>query len=677
MSKRKILSGLVCLSLLTSTAWAANEVDFGDELVTVYGDEAINTEADTIINMEKYAGTAKTLPELLRGVAGVQVQSRSFGGGAEDLTLKLRGHDSRRFTVLVDGVPQKNSGVMGGNAFNWEAMPFGSIERIEIIKGAKSLKYGQTNGGIINIVTKQQNGGTYRRSIGSHKYRQVALDYNFTSGLFDVGLKFLNETKDAVLRNADYGNRQYGINLRYHVNATDTLKVDFQHIRTNRGLVTVNNPTRASYNSYYPVTLFADGFSSAKDNEAGDGSRAITNRNNFNISYNSQREKGSDTFTYWKVNERMEELKQSLAGATLFKRNNVTDLSQGYVYHGTRVLNDQHELSFGADFTRYRYGYGWYDSNAEGASNLYPSQKADNYGIYVGDSWKMDNRWTVDYGLRYDSMKGDRDDEQAVAVKSFSDSSLSPKINATYKNDDRTTTSFGINRIWRAPSMVEFYWYYQGMNLPAMMNNHNKEESLAPEKGWGYDISLHRKFSDKLDSKVSLFYQDYSSFISFVHTKPFNCFMLNGVKIWGFEWENTFKFDDNSSMYLNYTNQHTTKDGSRDWYKVALPDQLDYRPRHMLSLGYKYERDSWTVQYDLNFIGSQKAMYGYPAAKPAETQVVELGGYAVHNLSITKRFDKRMSLSFTIYNLFDKDYCEIYGYPMEKRSYVLTCTNTF
>lgn len=676
MQKKKVLVGLLCLSLVTSTAWAADAISLGDEYVTVYGEGVSHGEIDTTINMDSYKGEAKSLPELLRGVAGIQVQSRAFGGGAEDLTMKLRGHDSRHFMVLVDGVPQKNAGVMGGSYFSWDALPFESIEKIEIIKGAKSVKYGQVNGGVINIVTKHREGGSYRRSMGTGKHHQAAFNYQATSGMFDIGVNFLYDAKDAVLRNADYSNRQYGFNLSYHINATDKLKVDFLHTRTNRGLVTINDPARADYNSYYPVTYFADAFGNAKDNEAKDGSRSIANRNAFNIAYESKRDKGQDFLSYWKVNERLEELKMS-GEAVLFKRNNLTDLSQGYIYKGSRVLDDKHELAFGADFTRYRYGYGWYDSNAEGASAMYPSQKANVYGVYVGDTWRMNSRWTLDYGLRYDVMKADRDDSRAEAIKSISDSSLSPKINATWKHDDRTTTALSVNRIWRAPSMAEFYWYYQGMNLPAMMNNHNKEESLAPDKGWGYDIALQRHFTDKYDSKVSLFYQDYSSFISFVHTKPFNCYMLNGVKIWGLEWENSLRFDEHSSVYLNYTNQHTAKSGGRTWDKVVMPDQLDYRPRHILSLGYRWENAGWTLQYDMNYTGSQRAVYGYPAAKPTENRIVDLGGYAVHNLSLSKKVNKRLTVNLTVYNLFDKSYCEIYGYPMEGRNFAMTCTNTF
>jgi outer membrane cobalamin receptor len=70
-------------------------------------------------------------------------------------------------------------------------------------------------------------------------------------------------------------------------------------------------------------------------------------------------------------------------------------------------------------------------------------------------------------------------------------------------------------------------------------------------------------------------------------------------------------------------------------------------------------------------------MYGYPSAAPMENKVAELGGYAVHNISITKEFNKQTSANLSVYNLFDKNYSEIYGYPMNGRTYVLSCSYNF
>ena len=115
-----------------------------------------SSDIDTVVNAKQVnIGAAKTVPELLRTTAGLQIQARPNSGGNEDLSVKMRGHDSRHYTVLVDGIPQSMSGVMGGCYVNWNAIPLGLVERIEIIKGAKSVAYGQTEGGVINIITKK------------------------------------------------------------------------------------------------------------------------------------------------------------------------------------------------------------------------------------------------------------------------------------------------------------------------------------------------------------------------------------------------------------------------------------------------------------------------------------------------------------------------------------------
>ncbi|MBR1697201.1 MAG: TonB-dependent receptor plug domain-containing protein, partial [Anaerovibrio sp.] len=144
MSKWKILSGLVCLSLVTGSAFAAEVTNYGDEEVVVYGDEVTDNHVDTVIDLKDYKGEVKSVPELLRGTAGIQIQEKPVGG-AEDQSVKLRGHDSRRFLVLVDGVPQKNSGVMGGSyarkLMSLQETVYGFARRKETIDTAMKNHY--------------------------------------------------------------------------------------------------------------------------------------------------------------------------------------------------------------------------------------------------------------------------------------------------------------------------------------------------------------------------------------------------------------------------------------------------------------------------------------------------------------------------------------------------------
>ncbi|MBR4958741.1 MAG: TonB-dependent receptor, partial [Phascolarctobacterium sp.] len=564
MMKRYILS-LASLFLTAMPTYAQELPNFTLPDVVIYA----SSDVDTVVNAQQVnIGAAKTVPELLRTTAGLQIQARPNSGGNEDLSVKMRGHDSRHYTVLVDGVPQSMSGVMGGGYVNWNAIPLGMVERIEIIKGAKSAAYGQTEGGVINIITKKTaNAGEVQFSAGSNDRRQYTFNYGVQQDKFGFKLYANKSENDAYLRNSDYDNEQAGINLNYKLSATDSLRFNYDHQQLKRGLVIANNPGSNDYNSKYPITPFGDTFANYQGDAPGDGSYTKIYRNNFNVTWDSNRDNASDSFTYWKNYEKQHEV-NIIEGKLIFDRYNVTDKSDGLMYKGAAKVSDKHQLGYGADYKRLRYGYGWYNAGKDG--DLYPSQKIDTWGIYLEDNWKMDERWLTNIGLRYDKMEGDKDANiPANKTGSMSESALSPKLNVHFKNDERTTTSVSINRIWRAPSMAEFYWYYAGSGFASTL-------PLSPEKGWGYEASLARQFDDKLYSKVTAFYQDIKDYINFTHQYPFNCYNIDNAQLWGVELENTWKLDDTSNIFLNYTNMHTKKEGVHTDDKIGLRGELDY-----------------------------------------------------------------------------------------------------
>ncbi len=659
-----ILNALLCIALPTM----AQEVpSFTLPDIVIYANA---DNADTTVDVAKVSiGAAKSVPELLRTTAGIQVQTRPYSGGNEDLTVKLRGHDSRHYTVLIDGIPHNMSGVMGGGYVNWNAIPLGMIDRIEITKGAKSAAHGQTEGGIINIITKEAtaNNGELQFTAGTHDRRQYI--FNYSAQQKDFGFKvYANKAEqDAYLRNSDYENEQAGVNFNYKLNATDKLIFNYDHQQLKRGLVVANRPG-ADYDSRYPVTPYGDSFSNYQGTP-GDGSYTKIFRNNFNLTWSSTRDNASDKITYWKNYEKQRE-HNVVDGKVVFDRYNVTDKSDGLMYQGSHALNEKHSLGYGADYKRLRYGYGWYNVNTINASALYPSQKLDVWGAYVEDNWQMDERWTTNIGLRYDNMEGKRDSSQATKIGSMSEDALSPKLNVRFKNDAATTTNFSINRIWRAPSMAEFYWHYNNFGFSKGMN-------LKPEKGWGYETGIAHQFNDKLHSKVTAFYQDIQDYINFTHQRPFNCYNIDSAKIWGVEFENTYQFDDTSSVFLNYTNMHTKKSGVDGRDNVSLHNGLDYRPRHLLTMGYQYDKAKWHARYEMIYTGSQTATLGFPAANPQTYIENNLSSYTVHNISASYDFAKNASVNVALYNIFDEEYTGVYGYQTEGRVFTATLTYNF
>lgn len=662
----KSLKFLPLLLALSVPAWAEFP-SFSMPDIIIYADK--QTNADTNVNVQQInIGAAKTVPELLRSTAGIQIQSRPNAGGNEDLTVKLRGHDSRHYTVLVDGVPQAMAGVMGGGYVNWNAIPLSMVERLEITKGAKSAAYAQTEGGVINIITKADaQGGELQLTAGSNERQQYTLNYSATADKLGFSIYTAKAKEDAFLRNADYDNEQLGLKLSYDLSNTDKLHFTFDHQELERGLVVQNLPGTPNYNPDYPTTPNGDSFASS-NNTPGDGSYTKLYRNKFSIGWSSEGKDSTSSLTYWRNYEKQHEVNiDAETKKLIFDRYNVTDKSSGLLYNSSINLDDKHTLNLGGDYKRLRYGYGWFNA---GSGHLYPSQKLDLYGLYVEDNWTMDNRWTTNLGLRYDKMKGDRDDSNALQIGSMSEDAISPKLNIHLRSDEKNNSTLSVNRIWRAPSMAEFYWHYAGFGFA-------KNQPIEPENGWGYELAYSHKFDDSLSTKATVFYQDINDYLNFTHQKPFNCYNIDNAKLWGFELENNWQINDNSAIFLNYTNLHTKKQGTNPKDSIGLRDELDYRPRHTLALGYQYDYNKWHARYDMSYTSSQKSTLGYPAANPNKYQVQEIGGYVTHNLSATYDFTPKNSLNLALYNIFDKEYCEIYGYTMEGRVFTATFTQRF
>ena len=102
-----------------------------------------------------------SLPELLRGVAGVDVTVS--GGYGKTTGVRIRGTESHHVLVLVDGV-RIGSATLGTAAF--QHLQPALIERIEIVRGPRSSLWGsEALGGVIQIFTRKGSGETPRFSL--------------------------------------------------------------------------------------------------------------------------------------------------------------------------------------------------------------------------------------------------------------------------------------------------------------------------------------------------------------------------------------------------------------------------------------------------------------------------------------------------------------------------------
>jgi len=185
----------------------------------------------TVISREDIElSLANDLAELLRFQAGLDIGRN--GGPGQTTSLFLRGTESNHTLVLVDGV-RVNPGTIGGAALQHIAPE--SIERIEIVKGARSALYGSDAiGGVVNIITRRADKSYAEVSLGGGSFATrsgnvsagarndnsdfgVTLNYAETDGFSPRAGSDLDRGYDNFSANV-YGSRRFGdaeISLRH------------------------------------------------------------------------------------------------------------------------------------------------------------------------------------------------------------------------------------------------------------------------------------------------------------------------------------------------------------------------------------------------------------------------------------------------------------------------------
>lgn len=207
------------------------------------------------------ASTADSVEDLLRREAGVQV-SRN-GGPGKSAAVFIRGASASNTVVLIDGV-RIGSGTLGQVEF--EALSLSQIDRIEVLRGPGSSLYGaDAAGGVIQIFTRtgKVGGGLNleaNAAVGGYGARQGGVAFSGASGAFDYAASIAHESDDGVsaIRPGDrFGN--YNPDKDGHLRTSSSLKLGFTPVDGHRlGLLVTDNRLRSQYDgSEYLAPTFA------------------------------------------------------------------------------------------------------------------------------------------------------------------------------------------------------------------------------------------------------------------------------------------------------------------------------------------------------------------------------------------------------------------------------------
>lgn len=608
------------------TAAAASPVEVGAVEVTGsrLAEDVTDVPAQTyVITQEEIAQSgARSVQELLSRVPGVTglVHSAAM---TQAKGVSVRGLNSE-VLLLIDGVPSMNAsygvGPTLGSPFDLRSISMGSIERVEVVKGASSAIYGSNAaGGVINVITKK----------GAEKSGASILLEGGNGEWFRGSVRGTALLSGDVSVTAGYTRMREGdMRIRLLPNGAYDMARDYRGndyvFRAEKGEWSFS----AEMGDYESKWDYYNGFTGLTENN-----RQKNDYGRFLLSYNDGK---TAVRAYYQMSDR-----------TIYDLSGITDYD---------------DSSFGLSFNRKTeflglpavWGLDWRQEEAEYKNRANPYGNSNPYDLtrngiapYVELTVPL-GEVGLDIGLRYEYWGVDEGED----VKEFV-----PRLSLNWEDLNGGLWYLTVGRSFSMPSFLQMF-YSEQFWLP--------NPNLKPEKGWSYDLG-YKNGKAKNPWSVGLFYMTVDDKISYEYTAPSfigQYVNLNKYRAWGAEAEITFNFDENwaYTQGVSWIKAEEQKQGA-GWMRADAP-RWDIMGR------LNFREAPWSAELAWSWLLDRKISnnnFGYYSEK--DIFIIDLA-------VMWERGNDKIRLACM--NLFDKEYVlDGQGYITPERRFVLSYERTF
>ena len=580
------------------------------------------------------------IDEALRYISGVnmtgfQVNIRGSSGYS-------RGAGSR-VLMLVDGIP-----FIAGDTgeLNFEAIPIGQVDRIEVVKGASSALYGSNAlGGVINVITKpipeiaetivRAYGGLYNRpsydqwkwSASSRFSNGQSISHARKVGNLGVALFFSRQFDDGYRQN-DYRRRyNFFMKVREDFSASNSLTLNFSMLYQYGGqFVYWRNLDSALIP---PVLQETDNVKSIRYFVSGLYNDALSD----NILLTAK--------AIWYHNDWGYETIRGIG-----RTESVADDLRGEVL-ATFLLDRVHTLTTGLE--------------ANGAiigADIFGNRAIGGFAAYGQDEMRFSDQLSLTVGARFDY--------QSLGVIEAG-GQLNPKAAVAYTPVPGTIVRASFGRGFRVPSVAEAFISAGVSNLTVVPN-----EDLKPERSYSFEVGLSQAIGSFGSFDVAAFSSDYDNLIE-------AGLITSGPNLL-IQWRNVTKArvqGVETSLKLGLFDGLVTYDvGYTYVYPEDLTenDLLKYRPRHVLYTGARGQLGWFNAQVDFRYISRVDRV---------DEELVEVGivpdgdervAIFVTDFRVGADFSLGslpLSVTVNVNNAFQYNYVELIGNMMPPRTYVV------
>ena len=577
-----------------------------------------------------------TLSTLLDNLHGIHVQSAHDYG--RNVNISIRGSSdfkpggyNNRVLLLLDGFPVliPNSG-----SSDWNAIPFETVKRIEIVRGPASSTYGHNSmGGIVNIVTRSgisESKWYPQLRFGSYQSRNLSLTFSDKIGNYVINSSLGNSGSDGHRFNSGYDQTRLSLKLNRGFSKDHQFQTSFiicNSFNQQPGFVYPQNPGLISYRESFRISGYGQIYY-----------KRLIRNNIFSISLAINQFKTD-------YRDRDDAPLEKIQGKTYYRDNS-------YIMRGQfqKFFNSGGNITLGSEFSLDQ-------SKSNVLRNIFIQPEQMTSAGFLQYRKPLGKRFLYDLGLRYDlrNVTGGK----GYSNKKFK--SISPKFTLRYNINENYTTHIAINKGFRAPSISELFLEYESSYGLLLQGN----PTLDAESLTSIDLGVKYQYQDKLSFFTNVFMNRYKNMIDFIYTIPVKSINRELVNGFGVEMGSNILIDKTKSnlniiySYLKMENMNSN-----------IP--LLYRPNHRVSLTLVQETSFSTFQFTSKYTSSQLYEDFLSDDHPIEDNLVifpleTLPKTFISDLSITKRI-AGFDYSLKIKNLFDKDYVLIQHYPMPGRN---------
>ncbi|QKF73148.1 TonB-dependent receptor [Aliarcobacter faecis] len=457
--KKNITTSLVA-GLLLATNLYSNETTNLNEIVITSATKSqqklkdITSSVDVITSEDIESRKFKTVAEALQTLAGVQVSPS--GGIGQQTSVFLRGMDSNKTLVLIDGIRYNDP---SGNGANFEHLMINDIERIEVIKGAQSSIWGaDASAGVINIITKSAQKGTsgsasfeygrYDSKIAKANISHKTDDFDAKLGVVRVDTSGFSAMSPKSSKAKDYEKDGYE-------NTTINTKLGYNFDENNR--------ISTSY-EFIDSKVDIDGYDTFYNPDPNNTDTAKTKTHLANVTYENRND-----IALSKVYTNYTDIKREYTDGTSKYKGSINEYG---VNTNIDYLNSTSNLVLGADYKKF-----------ENKANI--DKEYNNKAIFISNTNKFfDDKTIITEALRYDKYSDfDNKTTGKIGLKQY------------IVDDLNISTNYGTG--YNIPSTFQLY--------DASSGNIN----LKPEKTKTYDVGVEYKgfsvtyFNTKIEDLIN------------------------------------------------------------------------------------------------------------------------------------------------------------------------------